>query len=128
MRRVFFPCGGFVVGWFAKEFLSQGNQDSTVDNKPLNEWSQVFSEATNTVRDLSNLNEYLKSTTKIDAIYNLAADMRSLGCIEKNTTAYMNSAKPGELDTNVLLIHYWRLYGKNKTPKSTNIKSWRLSR
>jgi len=58
--------GGFIGGWLVKELLAQGNQVSAVDSKPLSEWSQVFPEATNTVRDLSSLEECFKSTKNID--------------------------------------------------------------
>lgn len=83
--------GGFIGGWLVKELLSQGNQVSVVDNKPLVEWSQVFPEATNTVRDLSSLDECIKSTKNIDEVYNLAADMGGMGFIENNKAACMLS-------------------------------------
>lgn len=83
--------GGFIGGWLVKELLSQGNQVSVVDNKPLDEWSQVFQEATNTVRDLSSLEECIKSTKNIDEVYNLAADMGGMGFIENNKAACMLS-------------------------------------
>lgn len=83
--------GGFIGGWLVKELLSQGNQVSAVDNKPLVEWSQVFPEATNTVRDLSSLEECIRSTKNIDEVYNLAADMGGMGFIENNKAACMLS-------------------------------------
>ena len=83
--------GGFIGGWLVKELLSQGNQVSAVDVKPMSEWSQVFPEATNSVRDLSNLEECIKSTKNIDEVYNLAADMGGMGFIENNKAACMLS-------------------------------------
>ena len=83
--------GGFIGGWLVKELLSQGNQVSAVDIKPMSEWSQVFPEATNSVRDLSNLENCFKSTAGIDEVYNLAADMGGMGFIENNKAACMLS-------------------------------------
>ena len=83
--------GGFIGGWLVKELLSQGNQVSAVDIKPMSEWSQVFPEATNSVRDLSNLENCFKSTVGIDEVYNLAADMGGMGFIENNKAACMLS-------------------------------------
>jgi nucleoside-diphosphate-sugar epimerase len=83
--------GGFIGGWLVKELLSQGNQVSAVDIKPMSEWSQVFPEATNSVGDLSNLENCFKSTAGIDEVYNLAADMGGMGFIENNKAACMLS-------------------------------------
>lgn len=83
--------GGFIGGWLVKELLSQGHQVSAADIKPISEWSQVFPEATNTVRDLSKLGECVKSTNNIDEVYNLAADMGGMGFIENNKAACMLS-------------------------------------
>jgi len=83
--------GGFIGGWLVKELLAQGNQVSAVDIKPISEWSQVFPEATNSVRDLSNLENCFKSTAGIDEVYNLAADMGGMGFIENNKAACMLS-------------------------------------
>jgi nucleoside-diphosphate-sugar epimerase len=57
----------------------------------MSEWSQVFPEATNSVRDLSNLENCFKSTAGIDEVYNLAADMGGMGFIENNKAACMLS-------------------------------------
>lgn len=83
--------GGFIGGWLVKELLVQGNQVSAIDNKPLSEWSQIFPEATNIVRDLSKLEDCVKSTKNIDEVYNLAADMGGMGFIENNKAACMLS-------------------------------------
>ena len=92
MRRILVAGGGgFIGGWLVKELLSQGNQVSAVDIKPMSEWSQVFPEATNSVRDLSNLENCFKSTAGIDEVYNLAADMGGMGFIENNKAACMLS-------------------------------------
>ena len=92
--------GGFIGGWLVKELLSQGNQVSAIDNKPLDVWSQVFPEASNTVSDLSSLEECIKSTKNIDEVYNLAADMGGMGFIENNKAACMLSVL---INTHLLL-------------------------
>jgi nucleoside-diphosphate-sugar epimerase len=92
MRRILVAGGGgFIGGWLVKELLSQGNQVSAVDIKPMSEWSQVFPAATNSVRDLSKLEDCLKSTMNIDEVYNLAADMGGMGFIENNKASCMLS-------------------------------------
>jgi nucleoside-diphosphate-sugar epimerase len=92
MRRILVAGGGgFIGGWLVKELLSQGNQVSAVDIKPMSEWSQVFAEATNSVSDLSNLENCIESTKNIDEVYNLAADMGGMGFIENNKAACMLS-------------------------------------
>ena len=67
--------GGFIGGWLVKELLSQGNQVSVVDIKPVSEWSQAFPDALNSSRDLSKLENCIEATRNIDEVYNLAADM-----------------------------------------------------
>ena len=83
--------GGFIGGWLVKELLSQGNQVAAVDIKPVSEWSQVFPEASNSVMDLSILENCIESTKNIDQVYNLAADMGGMGFIENNKAACMLS-------------------------------------
>ena len=83
--------GGFIGGWLVKELISQGNQVTAVDVKLISEWSQVFTEAKNLVRDLSLLDNCLELTKDVDEIYNLAADMGGMGFIEKNKAACMLS-------------------------------------
>ena len=92
MRRILVAGGGgFIGGWLVNELLTQGNQVSAVDIKPMSEWSQVFSEASNSVSDLSNLENCIESTKNIDEVYNLAADMGGMGFIENNKAACMLS-------------------------------------
>ena len=83
--------GGFIGGWLVKELLSQGNQVSAVDIKPVSEWSQIFPEALNSSRDLSKLENCIEATKNIDEVYNLAADMGGMGFIENNKAACMLS-------------------------------------
>jgi len=83
--------GGFIGGWLVKELLSQGNQVSAVDIKPVSEWSQVFADALNSCQDLSKLENCIKATKNIDEVYNLAADMGGMGFIENNKAACMLS-------------------------------------
>lgn len=83
--------GGFIGGWLVKELISQGNEVTAVDIKPISEWSQVFTQAKNLTKDLSLLENCLEVTKSIDEIYNLAADMGGMGFIEKNKAACMLS-------------------------------------
>jgi len=81
--------GGFIGGWLVKELITKGYEVSAVDIKPLAEWYQVFPEAQNISRDLSLLDNCIKSTDGINEIYNLAADMGGMGFIENNKAACM---------------------------------------
>jgi GDP-D-mannose 3',5'-epimerase len=81
--------GGFIGGWLVKELITKGYEVSAVDIKPLSEWYQVFPEAQNISRDLSLLDNCIKSTDGINEIYNLAADMGGMGFIENNKAACM---------------------------------------
>ena len=81
--------GGFIGGWLVKELLSKGYKVTAVDIKPLSEWYQVFPEANNSSKDLSQLDNCTQSTLGIDEIYNLAADMGGMGFIENNKAACM---------------------------------------
>jgi nucleoside-diphosphate-sugar epimerase len=83
--------GGFIGGWLVKELISQGNEVTAVDRKPISEWSQVFTQAKNLSKDLSLLENCLEATKSVDEIYNLAADMGGMGFIEKNKAACMLS-------------------------------------
>ena len=83
--------GGFIGGWLVKELISQGNEVTAVDLKPISEWSQVFTQAKNLTKDLSLLENCLEATKSVDEIYNLAADMGGMGFIEKNKAACMLS-------------------------------------
>ena len=83
--------GGFIGGWLVKELLERGHKVTSVDIKPMDQWHQVFSQATNLTRDLSKLELCLETTRGIDHVYNLAADMGGMGFIENNKAACMLS-------------------------------------
>ncbi len=83
--------GGFIGGYLTKELISLGHIVIAVDIKPLSDWYQVHSAATNYSRDLTVLDECKKSAANVDEIYNLAADMGGMGFIENNKAACMLS-------------------------------------
>ena len=83
--------GGFIGGWLVKELLERGHQVTSVDIKPIDQWYQVFNQAINLTRDLSELEFCLETTRGIDHVYNLAADMGGMGFIENNKAACMLS-------------------------------------
>jgi nucleoside-diphosphate-sugar epimerase len=83
--------GGFIGGYLVKALLSSGNQVTSVDIKPVEDWYQVHPEAQNFSRDLSLLAECEKSMEGIDEVFNLAADMGGMGFIENNKAACMLS-------------------------------------
>jgi nucleoside-diphosphate-sugar epimerase len=90
MKRVLVAGGGgFIGGWLVKELLSKGYKVSVVDIKPISDWYQVFSEASNASSDLSLLDNCMQSSVGVDEVYNLAADMGGMGFIEKNKAACM---------------------------------------
>lgn len=86
--------GGFVGGWLVKSLLSQGDEVLAIDRKPLNNWYQLFDNASNECGDLSDIS-YVRdifASYEITSIFNLAADMGGMGFIENNKALCMASA------------------------------------
>jgi len=83
--------GGFIGGHLVKFLLSQGLNVKSVDIKPMNEWYQVHSNATNLTRDLKDRNSCFEMTEGISRVWNLAADMGGMGFITNNKAACMMS-------------------------------------
>lgn len=102
--------GGFIGGWLIRNLLSQGFKNIRgVDVKPASEWHQKYNEVENLVLDLHNPINTLSATSKINVVYNLAADMGGMGFIEKNKALCMMSVL---INTN--LLEASRLNGVDK--------------
>ena len=91
MRIAIAGAGGFIGGWLAHELLSQGNEVTCADIKPLSSWHQVHDSATNHELDLSKLEACEKFVENADQVYNLAADMGGMGFIETHKAECMLS-------------------------------------
>ena len=92
MKRILVAgAGGFIGGHLVKSLIQQGHLVKAVDKKPLQDWYQVDSKATNSVMDLSILENCRLSTESIDVVYNLAADMGGMGFIEAHKAECMLS-------------------------------------
>ena len=83
--------GGFIGGHLVGRLLADGHQVRSVDIKPLGEWYQVSEEAENVVADLKGREACQQACTGVDDVYNLAADMGSMGFIENNKALCMLS-------------------------------------
>jgi len=84
--------GGFIGGWLVRHLLENGFENvRAADNKPLDDWYQVFEEADNRVSDLRSLDVCRDVVEGIDHVFNLACDMGGMGFIEANRAACMVS-------------------------------------
>ncbi|MGI9611224.1 MAG: NAD-dependent epimerase/dehydratase family protein [Acidimicrobiia bacterium] len=83
--------GGFIGGHLVASLLESGAPVRAVDIKPLDEWFQVHSEASNQVADLRNKSASFDVLDGADTVYNLAADMGGMGFIENNKALCMLS-------------------------------------
>ena len=102
--------GGFIGGWVINNLLNQGYTDiRAVDIKPLSSWYQKFENVENQSLDLKDPVNTLAVTSKIQTVYNLAADMGGMGFIEKNKALCMMSVL---INTN--LLESSRLNGVDK--------------
>src|SRR5215471_111903 len=84
--------GGFIGGHLVK-VLHQGGHKKirAVDVKPLDEWYQKHPGVENQVGDLALLERCCAAARGARAIYNLAADMGSMGFIETHKAECMLS-------------------------------------
>ena len=102
--------GGFIGGWVINNLLNQGYTNiRAVDIKPLSSWYQKFENVENQSLDLKDPVNTLAVTSKIQTVYNLAADMGGMGFIEKNKALCMMSVL---INTN--LLESSRLSGVDK--------------
>jgi nucleoside-diphosphate-sugar epimerase len=83
--------GGFIGGHLVKELVTMGVPVRAVDIKPKDQWYQVLPEADNRIADLRQADACAASTSRIDTVFNLAADMGGMGFIESNKSACMLS-------------------------------------
>lgn len=84
--------GGFIGGHLVADLLYQGyRRVRAVDIKPLDAWYQVFPEADNRQRDLSEKTACYEVADGVTWVYNLAADMGGMGFIETHKADCMLS-------------------------------------
>jgi nucleoside-diphosphate-sugar epimerase len=84
--------GGFIGGHLVNTLFEQGATSvRAVDVKPLDEWYQRNSAADNRVLDLQLRNNCFEASERIDAVFQLAADMGGMGFIENNKALCMLS-------------------------------------
>ncbi len=83
--------GGFIGGHLVAELLRQGHHVRAVDQKPLEDWYQRFSEAENLQLDLQEKENCGRAMVDCTLIYNLAANMGGMGFIQNNKALCMLS-------------------------------------
>lgn len=84
--------GGFIGGHLVADLLRRGEAVVAIDIKPLDQWSQIHSEALNVSEwDLSDRDSCYGYMYDIGTVYNLAADMGGIGYIENNKALCMLS-------------------------------------
>lgn len=83
--------GGFIGGHLVADLIKQGHQVRAVDQKPLDQWYQLFPGVESLQLDLSLIDACEKATGGCDTVYNLAADMGGMGFIELNKALCMLS-------------------------------------
>src|SRR4029079_15435320 len=83
--------GGFIGGHLVRDLIGQGLRVRAVDMKPLDSWYQVLPEPESLVLDLSERDACRQATAGVSRVFNLAADMGSMGFIENNKALCMLS-------------------------------------
>jgi GDP-D-mannose 3',5'-epimerase len=84
--------GGFIGGHLVGELLRQGHRDiRAVDQKPFDDWYQIFPEVENLQLDLQRREACETALRDGGLVYNLAADMGGMGFIENNRALCMLS-------------------------------------
>ncbi|HWB61370.1 MAG TPA: NAD-dependent epimerase/dehydratase family protein [Chthoniobacteraceae bacterium] len=93
--------GGFIGGHLVADLRRQGfKRIRAIDQKPFDEWYQVFPDAENLVLDLQLKEACEQAAAGGATIYNLAADMGGMGFIENNKALCMLSVL---INTHLLL-------------------------
>jgi GDP-D-mannose 3', 5'-epimerase len=83
--------GGFIGGHLVADLLRQGKKIRAVDQKPLQDWYQLFPEAENLQLALEEKESCERAVAGCSLVYNLAADMGGMGFIENNKALCMLS-------------------------------------
>jgi GDP-D-mannose 3', 5'-epimerase len=84
--------GGFIGGHLVKYLTRQGYSSiRCIDRKPIEEWFQVQNSATNVCGDLIDNKTCLAATSKIEYVFNLAAENGGVGFISRNDLACLNA-------------------------------------
>jgi nucleoside-diphosphate-sugar epimerase len=93
--------GGFIGGHLVADLLRRGYTNiRAVDQKPIDEWYQVFDQAENITADLKEKENCVHACREAATVYNLAADMGGMGFIENNKALCMLSVL---INTHLLL-------------------------
>ena len=83
--------GGFIGGHIVKELLKKGYKVKAADVKPFEEWYQLFNEAENHIKDLSEKQSCYEMVEGNDEVINMACNMGGMGFIENNKALCMLS-------------------------------------
>ena len=84
--------GGFIGGHLVADLLREGHTNiRSVDNKPFDEWYQLFPNVDNQQLDLQEKEACRRALKGAAVVYNLAADMGGMGFIENNRALCMLS-------------------------------------
>jgi GDP-D-mannose 3',5'-epimerase len=83
--------GGFIGGHLVADLLREGKKVRAVDQKPLQDWYQLFPEAENLQLDLQKKENCEHAVADCSLVFNLSADMGGMGFIEKNKALCMLS-------------------------------------
>src|SRR3989442_12996242 len=92
-RVVVCGAGGFIGGHLVAALRNRGYEHiRAVDMKPVSGWYQTFADVENLVFDLRRPEACHAALEGAAAVFNLAADMGGIGCIESNKHAGRLSA------------------------------------
>ena len=84
--------GGFIGGHLVADLLREGHTHiRSVDQKPFDEWYQLFPNVENLQLDLQDKEACERALRGASVVYNLAADMGGMGFIENNRALCMLS-------------------------------------